>query len=127
MKITLLKNLIKEAVREVIKEELLQSNFSTHPPSVSRKNIDSSITTKQVLQNPTVVGIDDILRETRNSMTNEEYKTLVDIGTGLVTEERSDFINQEDDPGLDLSNLGFVKKAADVLALAEQKTKKRTY
>jgi hypothetical protein len=136
MKASDFKNIIKEAVREAIREEL----------SEMQQPVQEQVTrqTTQSTGNPIL----DALNETKGSMTSEDYKN---IGGGDFRADmaknfnRSAFMPQgraakpiSDDPnavaaavasapkvGLDLSQLGFVNKAAAIVNTADRKQKEK--
>jgi hypothetical protein len=133
MKASQFKELIKEAVREVIKEE-----FSTPSQPVQ----------EQVKYQPTGNPMLDAINETRSSMTSEDYRNL-NGGTMQSSMaqafNKSAFVPQgravkpvSDDPqavaaavaaapkqGLDLSQLGFINKAAAIVNTADRKQREK--
>jgi len=136
MKASQFKELIKEAVREVIKEE-----FSTPPQPVQEQATKSAY-------KPTGNAILDALNETRGTMTSEDYKNIGGStmqSTMAQNFNRAAFMPQgraikpaSDDPqavaqavasapkqGLDLSQLGFVNKAAAIVNTSIKKDKER--
>ena len=136
MKASQFKELIKEAVREVIKEE-----FSTPTQPVQEQAAKPAYTSTG---NPML----DALNETRMGMTSEDYQNL-NGGTMQSTMaqnfNRAAFMPQgravkptSDDPqavaaavaaapkqGLDLSQLGFINKAAAIVNTADRKQKEK--
>lgn len=136
MKASQFKELIKEAVREVIKEE-----FSTPAQPVQEQAVQPTYT-------PTGNPMFDAINETRSSMTSEDYKNL-NGGTMQSTMaqnfNKAAFMPQgraikptSDDPqavaaavaaapkqGLDLSQLGFINKAAAIVNTADRKQKEK--
>jgi hypothetical protein len=139
MKASDFKNIIKEAVREAIREEL----------SEMRQPVQESIQPTQTkLQSLTGNPILDALNETRGSMTSEDYRN---IGGGDFRADMAQSFNRaaftpqgraakpvSDDPqavaqavasapkvGLDLSQLGFVNKAAAIVNEADRKQKEK--
>lgn len=137
MKVQLFKNLIKEAVREVLQEEmkeiLSEYSFSSNqvipPPSPpqnssftsSEPNIRSAGTPK-----PAFSTIEKALLETKQSMTSSDYKNIVG-GSGAFLDPvssigvNSSLNEQVPTVGLDISQLDFVKKAASVYKLSNEK------
>jgi len=136
MKASQFKELIKEAVREVIKEELQQ------PQQPIREQA-----TKPAYRSTGNTML-DILNETRASMTSEDFKNLG--GDTLQSSmaqsfNRNAFMPQgkaikpvSDDPqavaqaiaaapkqGLDLSQLGFINKAAAIVNTADRKQREK--
>jgi len=136
MKASDFKNIIKEAVREAIREEL----------SEMQQPVQEQVRTQ--LMQSTGNAMLDALNETRTSMTSEDYQNL---GGGNLRAQmaqnfnRSTFMPQgrsakpiSDDPraveaavasapkvGLDLSQLGFVNKAAAIVNEADRKQKEK--
>ena len=136
MKASDFKNIIKEAVREAIREELTQMQQPVQEQAV-----------KQPIQS-TGNPILDSLNETKGSMTSEDYRN---IGGGDFKADmaknfnRAAFMPQgratkpvSDDPnvvaaavasapkvGLDLSQLGFINKAAAIVNEADRKQKEK--
>jgi len=145
MKASDFKNIIKEAVREAIREELTQMQQPVQE-QVQRQLIQSNgvITQLPSTGNPIL----DALNETKGSMTSEDYRN---IGGGDFRADmaknfnRSAFMPQgratkpvSDDPsavaaavasapkvGLDLSQLGFINKAAAIVNEADRKQKEK--
>ena len=136
MKASDFKKIIKEAVREAIREEL----FEMHQPVQEQVQ-------KQPLKS-TGNSILDALNETKSSMTSEDYKN---IGGGDFRADMAQSFNKNtfmpqgrvikpvsDDPqavaqavaaapkqGLDLSQLGFINKAAAIVNTSYKKDKER--
>jgi len=136
MKASDFKNIIKEAVREAIREELSEMQQPVQE-QVQKQPIQST-------GNPIL----DALNETKGSMTSEDYRN---IGGGDFKADmaknfnRNAFMPQSravkpvsDDPqavaaavasapkqGLDLSQLGFINKAAAIVNTSYKKDKER--
>jgi hypothetical protein len=137
MKTELFKKLIKEAVREVLKEELpglireskqdLNLIGKPYPPSV---NLSHGTTAASIgVSTTTGVSIQDMLEQTRKTMNKEEFRNIMEStvqapGLGMQSMDDSTFMSAPA-PGLDLSNLDFVKKAASVYNAAVEKDKFR--
>ena len=74
-------------------------------------------------------SINSILQQTQNSMTNEDYQQVFTGTSDMVQKPNfaSSMANQMGmsgaQPGLDISQLDFVKKAKSVLDLANKKSK----
>ena len=139
MKASQFKALIKEAVREVLKEELLETVQPQQAPvqeQVQARPVQST-------GNPIL----DALNETRGSMTPEDYQN---IGGGNLRAQMAQNFDRSmmmpkqnvrpvsDAPeavqaavaaapkqGLDLSQLGFVNKAAAIVNTSYKKDKER--
>ena len=135
MKASDFKNIIKEAVREVIREELLE---------VVQQPMQENVKSAQpVVYEKTGNAIDDILAETRATMTRDEYKNIINADSSMAQSfnrlgafGRQNTAPSSDDPaivqravqmapktGLDLSQLGFVNKAAAILNTSNEKDK----
>jgi hypothetical protein len=135
MKASDFKNIIKEAVREAIREEL----------SGIQQPVQEQVSTPTY--KPTGNAMLDALNETRTSMTSEDYRNLGgDFRADMAQSfNRAAFAPQgrsvkpvSDDPraveaaiasapkiGLDLSQLGFVSKAAAIVNEADRKQKEK--
>lgn len=135
MKASDFKNIIKEAVREAIREELsqMQQPVQEQAPAAGYQ--------------PTGNATLDALNETKSSMTSEDYRNIGgDFRADMAQSfNRSVFMPQgraikpaSDDPravqaavaaapkaGLDLSQLGFINKAAAIVNTSNQKDKER--
>jgi hypothetical protein len=139
MKASEFKKLIKEAVKEAIREELTEVTAPSPAPLQERA--------QPVVYQPTGNPVTDALNETRSSMATEEYRN---VGGGTLRAslaqnfDRSMFMPKGNyspsstDPqavaqsiaaapkaGLDLTQLGFVSKAAAIVDGAKQKDKQR--
>ena len=131
MKIEALKKIIKEAVREVLLEEKDALQEISSPVS-SKESLFSKDTTKPVGPEATPGDvISEMINMTRNNMTKEDYKSIFNGNSSMVSKPdlrmESSYENMPagPQPGLDISNLDFVKNAASVFKLAEQKSKGR--
>ena len=138
MKTELFKKLIKEAVREVLKEEfgkvlteqLVQkqtpkvTKFEPYKPPVNKPSVNTG--------NP----IADLMAETRTSMFSEpgagHYQDMSQFvsAPGLGMEGSGHLAMMEEsytpsEPGLDISQFDFVKKAASVYKASVEKDKER--
>ena len=136
MKASDFKNIIKEAVREAIREELTQMQQPVQEQVQTRPT--------QTTGNPIL----DALNETKGSMTSEDYRNIGggDFRANMAQNfNRNSFMPQgraakpiSDDPqavaaavasapktGLDLSQLGFINKAAAIVNTAEKKDRER--
>ena len=133
MKASDFKNIIKEAVREAIREELtqiqqpVQENVRPAQPVVYEKTGNAML---------------DVLNETRTSMSSADYQN---IGGGPLTSQlarnydRSMFgmknsaytpgteaaMQAAPKVGLDIANLSFLKNAAEIVKVADQKQKEK--
>lgn len=137
MKASDFKKIIKEAVREAIREELSQMQQAPVQEQVIKPTYE-----------PTGNAMLDALNETRTSMTSEDYQNL---GGGNFRAQMAQNFNRNmfrpqggpvkpvsDAPeaveaavsaapkvGLDLSQLGFVNKAAAIVNEADRKQKEK--
>jgi hypothetical protein len=116
MKVELLKNLIKEAVREVIKEELL--NINLKEVELKKSQIVNNLPVNSDQVNSVPSSINEVLNLTRASMTREDYKNIVGTEQS-ITETSAPVLTSGG--GLDLSNLDFVKNAAAIYNLSKTK------
>jgi len=133
MKASDFKNIIKEAVREAIREELtqmqqpVQENTKPAQPVVYEKTGNAML---------------DVLNETRTTMSSTDYQNL---GGGTLTSQlarnydRSMFgikgstytpgteaaMQAAPKVGLDIANLSFLKNAAEIVKVADQKQKEK--
>lgn len=132
MKVQLLKNLIKESVREVLKEELkeilleIKKNSDPSPPPTNTGNFSIS-EHRTISPTSTFVSLEDILNDTKQSMSRSDYSNILNESTlepFIPTSTASSIRNGEPVVGLDITNLDFVKKAASVYNLSKEKDRK---
>lgn len=141
MKLNQLRKIIREEVRSAVKEELQDilneavKNAST--PTVQKvtehKQVDSTVPTPSKL-NP-VAGnksINEMLKQTADGMTNEDYRTVFNGTSDMVqgmpnmaTSMASQMGMSGAQPGMDISQLDFVKKAGAVFQASNKKDKER--
>lgn len=128
MKVEIFKKLIKEAVREVLREEL--SSLLSESTKVKNLAVNSTASfNPPVTKNITPTSIEQMLEMTRKSMTREEFKGIME-GTvqapGLQNRmsEGEQFM-EGPQPGLDITQLDFVKKAAAVYNASVEKDQNR--
>ena len=136
MKASEFKNLIKEAVREAIREEL--SEVVQQPTAPIKE---------QVKYTPTGNAMLDALNETRAGMTSTDYQNITggNLKSSLAQSfDRSAFMPKQnfqptsDNPeiiaqsvatapkvGLDLSQLGFINKAAAIVNTSNKKDREK--
>lgn len=140
MKAAQFKHLIKEAVREVLKEELTE----LLKPQVHESVQPTQTVTRTSTGNPML----DAINETRTNMTPEDFRNIAggSMDSSIAQSfNRAGFMPQgrsmkpvSDDPraveaaiaaapkqGLDLSQLGFVNKAAAIVNTADKKQKEK--
>lgn len=138
MKLNQLRKIIREEVRSAVKEELqdILNEAVKHAsaPVVEHKQQKVTVPTPSKM-NP-VAGIqtgkkslDEMLRQTQASMTNEEYKNVF-AGTSDMVQGMPNMatsmanqmnLNAGRQPGLDISKLDFVSKAKSVLDASNKK------
>ncbi len=136
MKLNQLRKIIREEVKAAVKEELQDIlNEAVKVASTPTNEAKSSNVAmpKPSPTNPVATGkksIDEMLEQTANNMTNEEYRNVFtgtsDMVTGMPnmasTVANQMNMNSGNQPGLDISNLEFVNKAKAVLDLSNKKT-----
>ena len=136
MKLDVFKKLIKEAVREVVREELptlLSENFNQAKPVVPAVlHVTKYEEFKPTVAKPVKTGdpIMDILNETRASMTQESYRDLISATSDMVQAPGLGMNPVESfqtgpAPGLDLSTLSFAKNAGAIFKASIEKDKAR--
>lgn len=133
MKVELFKKLIKEAVREVVREEfpgLVSENSLQNKPTV--QHITEYEGFKSTAKQPIKTGdpIADILNETRASMTQETYRDLMSATSDMVQAQGIGMNPVENfqpgpAPGVDLSTLSFAKNAGAIFKASIEKDKAR--
>jgi hypothetical protein len=123
MKASQFKQLIKEAVREALKEEL--SNVA---PAIQERAQQSNVPSTGI------ATLDAMLNETKASMNNEDYRNVINMssqdaqGFGIMKPQSSDpthvgqALSTAPKVGLDISQLDFVKKASAVYNKAVEKS-----
>ncbi len=139
MKVNSLRKLIREEVKAAIKEELTDIlneavKIASKPDSGQANKLqpvkekDLTRTWSKGPLNP-AVGINSMLEQTAKEMTNEDYRNVVNADSSMVTAPAMSNtvasglgMSGGNAPGLDISNLDFVKKAKSVLDLANQKS-----
>tara|TARA_R110000782_G_scaffold243944_1_gene330711 strand:+ start:458 stop:838 length:381 start_codon:yes stop_codon:yes gene_type:complete len=115
MKVNQLKTLIKEAVKEAIREELTQVSEA---PAAPVQEVAKS-TPPPPISPPIKTGdpIQDILNETKASMTSEDYRTVISGNSSMVSAGGTGLPQSAggaSQVGLDLSQLSFTKKAGAI-------------
>ena len=139
MKVNSLRKLIREEVRAAIKEELTDIlneavKIASKPDSAKANTLqpvkekDLTRTWSKGPLNP-AVGLNNMLEQTAKEMTNEDYKNVINADSSMVSAPAMSNtvasglgMSGGNAPGLDISNLDFVKKAKSVLDLANQKS-----
>jgi len=144
MKLDQLRKIIREEVRTAVKEELqevmteavriaskpeqtvYESNLSTPTTNVARptKEISKTYNSKDTIMS--------MLEQTRANMTSEEYKNITNAQGVQKPNFASSMANQMGmvenkgpQPGLDISQFDFVKKAGEVYKKSIEKDKQK--
>lgn len=128
MKVDLLKRLIKEAVKEAVREEL--ETILAEPV----KKVNKAPATYTQYENykpqiakpvPTGDPIMDLLNETRGAMTQADYQGIVGGDSPMVDGGDYSQFQQGPEPGLDISQFDFIKKAGAIYNASKEKDKQR--
>ena len=132
MKVDVFKKLIKEAVKEVLQEELINilsenKKLTEKPVDTFKKYEEYKPTTSKNIYKPTGDPIMDLLQETRATMTSGDYKTMVSMDSSMAQNGMPSMGNMVSgqEPGLDISQLSFVKNAGKVFKASVEKDKQR--
>ena len=131
MKLEQLRKIIREEVKAAVKEEL--QDVLTEAVKVAST---PSTPAKPVVKfnKPKAGTLDEMINMTKDSMTSNDYRTLVNANSSMVTglpNTASTMATQMsinsggNQPGIDISNLDFVKKAKDVLVASEKLNKSK--
>lgn len=105
MKVSQLKSLIKEAVKEAIREELKEAvqtqvqETQAPTPSTPQKDISP---------------LNEMLNQTRQTMGREDYKQVMGFDSSQAQGFMGNTPAMGQQPGLDLSQLDFAKKAGAI-------------
>lgn len=134
MKLDQLRKVIREEVREAIKEELQEVmneavRIASTPAQQTATYTQPKVTQpKKTYQDP----IMEMLSQTKANMTNEEYKTMINMDSSAVRQPATaqTMMNQMsmqsgNQPGIDISQLGFVGKAKQILDASNKKDANR--
>ena len=142
MKLDQLRKIIREEVRSAVKDELQEmlneavkaaSAPSTQEyKAVKQKDLKRTWSTGRM--NPGTVPLEEMLNMTRESMTGDDYKNVVNADSSMV--KKPNFAssmasnmgiteNTGPMPGIDISKLDFVKNAKAVLDKSYEKDKSR--
>ena len=139
MKLDQLRKIIREEVRAAVKEELQDilteavKTASTPELSEVKAVVPKKVTTKKVTPEIKTgkASLDEMLKMTQSSMTNEEYRNVVNASSDMVSRPNfaSSMANQmgmtSQTPGIDISQLSFVKKAGAVLKKSNEIDQKK--
>ncbi|MDA7492335.1 hypothetical protein N8445_00050 [bacterium] len=136
MKLNQLRKIIREEVRSAVKEEL--QDILNEAVKVASTPINEYKQPEVVVPKPSpttpVAGkksLEQMLQQTKSSMTNEDYRTVINGTSNMVngmpnmasSMSTQMGINAGKQPGIDISNLDFVKKAGAILDASNQKDK----
>lgn len=140
MKLDQLRQIIREEVRSAIKDEL-QEVLTEAVKIASAPSVKESNSYRPVEKNQPKrwsVGksatLDDMLKDTAASMTNEDYRQVVNATSDMVSKPNfaasmaSQMGMTEPSgpmPGIDISKLSFVNKAKQVLDKSYEKDRNR--
>ena len=139
MKLNQLRKIIREEVKAAVKEELQDILNEAVKVASTPTNEAKSLNTQMPTPTPTnpVAGgsksINEMLKQTADNMTNEDYKTVFNGSSDMVTGMPSMAtsmanqmnMNAGNQPGLDIANLDFVKKAGAVFNASVTKDKQK--
>tara|TARA_R110002153_G_scaffold150278_1_gene301804 strand:+ start:6213 stop:6635 length:423 start_codon:yes stop_codon:yes gene_type:complete len=126
MKLDQLRNIIREEVRAAVKEELQEvMNEAVRAASVpvqSPKEVVQSFNKqKNVRKTPPTNSITEMLSQTKANMNPEEYRSIIAGTSDMVSKPNfasgiasTMGMTEGPMPGLDISQLDFVKKAGAV-------------
>jgi hypothetical protein len=140
MKVDVLRKLIREEVRAAIKEELSEVlteavKIASAPVKETKSNDFKPVTQKDIKRtwstgkmNSGTVPLEEMLQQTAQQMTSEDAKHIAGAGQVSKPNFASSMASQmgmtESSgpmPGIDISQLDFVKKAKAVLDLSNEK------
>ena len=133
MKLDLLKKLIKEAVKEAVREELETIlSEDAKPTQAPKQTVTKYAEYKPTVAKPAPTGnpIMDLMNETKYSMTQGDYQSMISATSDMVQAPGLGMNAIEDfrpgpEPGLDLSQFDFIKKAGAILQASNEKDKQR--
>ena len=136
MKVELLKEIIKQAVREAVREELQQVLSEDVKPKATNTAATPSFKnqrTQPAISRPISTGdtIQDLINETKYSMSQGEYQNLVSATSDMVSapglgmQSMADQFRQGPEPGLDISQFDFMMRAGQVYKASVEKDKQR--
>ena len=142
MKLNQLRKIIREEVRSAVKEELqdILNEAVKVASTPTNEYKQPNVAVPQPTPTTPIAGnksMQEMLQQTKSNMTNEDYRTVLNGTTDMVSgmpniassmpNMASSMANQMsmnagNQPGLDISNLDFVKKAGAVYKAAEAKS-----
>ena len=146
MKTNELRKLIREEVKKAVKEELQDMlneavKFASTPNKTGVGNSYRPITQKDIKRtwstgplNPGTIPLEEMLQQTKQSMTGEDYNNVVSSDSSMV--RKPNFAsgmaanmgmteNSGPKAGIDISKLDFVKNAKAVFDASVKKDKQR--
>jgi len=128
MKLDLLTKLIKEAVKEAVREELeILLSEDVKPAKAQTSTVTKYENYKPPAVRPVATGdpIMDLLNETRHNMTSGEYQNIVGGNSPMIDGGDYSGYSQGPEPGLDLSQFDFIGKAGAIYKASQEKDKQR--
>tara|TARA_B100000963_G_scaffold349387_1_gene358377 strand:+ start:5143 stop:5541 length:399 start_codon:yes stop_codon:yes gene_type:complete len=125
MKLNILRKVIREEVKAAVKEELQEVLTEAVRIASKPQKQENKVNISEPVKNS---NLQEMLDLTKASMTNEDYKTIVNANSSMVTglpNTASTMATQMNmnagrQPGLDISNLDFVNKAKQVLDASQK-------
>jgi len=146
MKANELRKLIREEVKKAVKEELQDMlneavKYASTPNKTGMGNSYRPITQKDVKRtwstgplNPGTIPLEEMLQQTAETMSQEDYKNVVSSDSSMVKKPNfassmanSMGMTENSGPpvGIDISKLDFVKNAKAVFDASVQKDKQK--
>ena len=128
MKLELLRKVIREEVKTAMREELQE--ILNEAVRVASKPTGKKITYKQP-SSKNQNSITEMLNQTKESMTSQEYRNVYTGTSDMVSKPNfaSSMANSmgigNNQPGIDITKLNFVKKAGEVYNKAIEKDKQK--
>jgi len=134
MKLDQLRKIIREEVRAAVKEELQDIlNEAVKVASTPGNSPTQTVTEKKVSPKVNTGNrtLDEMLQMTKNNMTSEEYRNVINGTSDMVS--RPNFASSMASqmgmtgpaPGIEISQLDFVKKAGAVLKKSNELDKQK--
>ena len=131
MKLELLRKVIREEVKAAMKEELQE--IMNEAVKAASKPSGKEITYQNTKINKNKNSITEMLNMTKSSMNNDEYRNVLNMNSDMV--KKPNFASSMASsmgmspsgaqPGLDISQFDFVKKASAVYNKSIEKDKNR--
>jgi len=146
MKTNELRKLIREEVKKAVKEELQDMlneavKFASTPNKTGVGNSYRPITQKDIKRtwstgplNPGTIPLEEMLQQTKKSMTGEDYNNVVSSDSSMVRKPNCASgmaanmgMTENSGPkaGIDISKLDFVKNAKAVYDMSMKKDKQK--